>query len=59
MVVNDRTFQRNGVLNDEVVQEVEVVAARQYVVKRTWFGARVSQDRVARGRSDSGVADEM
>lgn len=27
-VVNDRTFQRNGVLNDEVVQEVEVVAAR-------------------------------
>lgn len=34
MVVNDRTFQRNGVLNDEVVQEVEVVAARQYVVKR-------------------------
>lgn len=28
VVVNDRTFRRNGVLNDEVVQEVEVVAAR-------------------------------
>lgn len=28
VVVNDRTFHRNGVLNDEVVQEVEVVAAR-------------------------------